>query len=225
MKNCTYMCVQLVELATRLLTYHCVHCLCTSIQSSQILHGWVYYVLCGSTGLLYFVYAYDFCNHTDNETERTSSINASIFHNGSEVFVTCELPADYPEASCVLVYREYGNTTLGVRVYNGNTTFPITITGENYTFAVFGRRSDSHIDRIPVTSERIVFNGTGMANVIFEANRLPETLSPSPLPSPVTSPLPPGEYIGSYCVCYLHLFMNLQMTQHHHHHHQQQQSL
>ena len=76
-------------------------------------------------------------------------------------------------------------------MYNGNTTFPITITGENYTFAVFGRRSDSHIDRIPVASERIVFNNdTGMANVIFE---VPE--KPLPSPSPVTSPPPTGKYI------------------------------
>ena len=110
------------------------------------------------------------------------------------MFVTCQFPAGYPEASCVLVYRESTNTTLGVRVYSGNTIFPITISGENYTFAVFGRRSDSHIDRIPVTSERIVFNDTGIANVIFEANHLPETPSPSPSPSPVTSPPPPGKH-------------------------------
>ena len=139
-------------------------------------------------------------------TEITFSVNTSISQNGSEVFVTCELPAGYPEASCVLVYREYGNTTLGVRVYNGNTIFPITISGQNYTFAVFERRSDRHIDRIPVASKTIVFNDTGIANVIFEANRLPEKPSLSPSPSPVTSPPRPGKYIGSYCVCYLHLF-------------------
>ena len=139
--------------------------------------------------------------YTDHETERTSSVNASIFHDGSEVFITCELPDGYPEASCVLVYREYTNTTLGVREYNGNTTFPITITGEIYTFAVFGRRSDSHFDRIPVASERIVFDGTGIATVIFEANRLPERPLPSPSPAPpVTSLPPPGEYRKLLCM-------------------------
>ena len=137
-------------------------------------------------------------HHTDTAPKPSSDYleTASISQDGSIVTVYCELVDDYPTASCVLVYREYTNTTLGVRVYNGNTTFPITITGENYTFAVFGRENDKHIDRTPLVTERIVFEDTvASATVIFVANRLPETPPPSP-----TSPPPPGKYIGSYCM-------------------------
>ena len=61
-------------------------------------------------------------------------------------------------------------------MFEENTTFPITITGKMYTFAVFGRKNGMHIDEFPVKSERIVFEDTSKsAEIIFEANHVPET--------------------------------------------------
>ena len=101
--------------------------------------------------------------HTDNETEITSNVNASISQNGSEVFVTCQFPAGYTSASCVLVYREYTNTTLNVKVYDKNTMFPVSITiepGMAYTFAIFERNGSKDIDEVPMKTIRVTIEAT-----------------------------------------------------------------
>ena len=78
-------------------------------------------------------------------TASTFLKRASISHDGSEVTVDCAVAAGYPEASCVLVYREYGNSTLTViefPIKSFQPLFPVTvpvIPPENYTFAIFGK--------------------------------------------------------------------------------------
>ena len=77
---------------------------------------------------------------------------ASISRNGSEVTVDCAVAAGYPEASCVLVYREYGNSTLTVRDFPLLPVFSIKLpvnTPDNYTFAIFGKNGDSEIEEKP----------------------------------------------------------------------------
>ena len=60
------------------------------------------------------------------------------------VKVDCCFNDSIENASCVLVYREYGNQTLVVEEYQqNNTIFPVNVivdgTNNNYTFAVFGK--------------------------------------------------------------------------------------
>ena len=59
--------------------------------------------------------------------------------------VDCKVANGYPEASCVLVYREYDNTTLTVREYSQFSQFSMTLSvdkPENYTFAIFGKNGE-----------------------------------------------------------------------------------
>lgn len=99
--------------------------------------------------------------HTDNEPERTSMYleNASISQNGSNVYIDCKFANDLEELSCVLVYREYGNTTLEVKVYQHNTSFPINAAiinpGRIYNFAIFGRHRNKCIDSVPLISRKV----------------------------------------------------------------------
>ena len=71
------------------------------------------------------------------------------------------LLSESSQSSCVLVYREYGNSTLNViTYYEGDTLFPVSITIDNpgkiYTFAIFGRDgTTNNIDRLPLTSTRV----------------------------------------------------------------------
>ena len=62
---------------------------------------------------------------------------ASIVVSGSVVWIGCEFKEGIEGASCVLVYREYGNETLVVVEYPQNSTvFPVTLTvdsGQWYT--------------------------------------------------------------------------------------------
>ena len=92
--------------------------------------------------------------------------------SGSEVQIECEFKEGIERASCVLVYREYGNKTLVVNEYPQNTVFPVTLTvdgdPENYTFAIFGKRS-SDIDERPIVEGRV---------------RIPTTPSTSPTRTP-----------------------------------------
>ena len=98
---------------------------------------------------------------------------AELSVNGSEVTIRCEFTDDYPEASCVLVYREYNDPYLTVEEYDRSTEFPVTISVDNterYTFAVFGKngidgfeeepvitlKNESHVE-YPVTSK---YNGS-----------------------------------------------------------------
>ena len=78
---------------------------------------------------------------------------AELFSRGSEVTITCEFTDDYPEASCVLVYREYNDPYLTVEEYDRSTEFPVTIfvsSGQPYTFAVFGKNRMNGIEAEPV---------------------------------------------------------------------------
>ena len=74
------------------------------------------------------------------------------------VLFTCEFKEGIAGASCVLVYREYGNETLVVVEYPRSTDFPVTLTVdanlENYTFAAFGKDGSS-VDERPVITERL----------------------------------------------------------------------
>ena len=78
----------------------------------------------------------------------------SIFlsRNGSEVTVDCATADGYPEASCVLVYREYGNSTLAVRDFPHLRLLSLTLTvnrPENYTFAIFGKNGAKEMEEYP----------------------------------------------------------------------------
>ena len=98
------------------------------------------------------------------------------------------------EPSCVLVYREYDNSTLIMRpFYKSNTSFPVSITidnpeGKNYTFAIFGRDGSTNIDRIPLTSTRVMFETTDPTSMIV------------PTPSETITPTH-GMSLHRLCVC------------------------
>ena len=65
------------------------------------------------------------------------------------------------DVSCVLVYREYGNTTITVRELSKNEeTLSISLSDpDKYTFAVFGK-SGSDIDQRPIISSRGLTSAT-----------------------------------------------------------------
>ena len=79
--------------------------------------------------------------------------NVSLVVNDPVVQIRCEFKEGVEGASCVLVYREYGNKTLVVEEYPQNTVFPVTLTvdGDQYTFAVFGESSFDLEERPIVT--------------------------------------------------------------------------
>ena len=68
----------------------------------------------------------------------------------------------YPEASCVLVYREYGSPLLTVVEFSQLINFPVSITvdnPENYTFALFGKNGAMSFDEEPLVYTK--FSGSG----------------------------------------------------------------
>ena len=72
--------------------------------------------------------------------------NASISRNGLTVEIKCD--PEEQRASCILVFRAYGNSTL-----NCVETFPDTVIldpNRNYTFALFKRQNN-------ITEERPFF--------------------------------------------------------------------
>ena len=83
--------------------------------------------------------------------------NASVqFEESNLVKVDCCFKDGIEDASCVLVYREYGNKTLVVKEYHQNSTiFPESVivgdTNNNYTFAVFGKNG-SDMDKRPLVA-------------------------------------------------------------------------
>ena len=77
---------------------------------------------------------------------------AELLRKGSQVTLRCEFADEYPDASCVLVYREYNNLYLILKEYGRSTEFPVTIPvkdAEKYTFAVFGKNGKK-IENVPV---------------------------------------------------------------------------
>ena len=83
--------------------------------------------------------------------------HASVqFEELNLVKVECYFKDGIKDASCVLVYREYGNKTLVVKEYQQNSTvFPKSVTvdgtNNNYTFALFGKNG-SVMDERPLVS-------------------------------------------------------------------------
>ena len=100
-----------------------------------------------------------------NSTEYSEFLTrAELSINGSKVTIRCEFTDDYPEASCVLVCREYNDPNLlTVEEYNRSTEFPFTISVDNterYTCALFGKNGTSEIDTKPVVVQ--FFNSSGV---------------------------------------------------------------
>ncbi|CAI8044752.1 hypothetical protein GBAR_LOCUS24791 [Geodia barretti] len=79
--------------------------------------------------------------------------SGSISRRGSTIVVDCEFSEVYPEASCVLVYREYGSLLLTVVDIPQLFDFPVSITVDNpkiYTFALFGKNDAMSLDEAPL---------------------------------------------------------------------------
>ena len=142
-----------------------------------------------------YMYMYIRSIYITSDTPNPSSKflkNASISQNGSEVFISCEFASvSLEEPSCVLVYREYSNTTLNVEVFTPsfpesgiiNESIIIDDPGKNYTFAVFGRNSSTDIDIEPLTSIRVMFDTIDTIDTPTSVIPLPsETLKPTPSP-------------------------------------------
>ena len=103
---------------------------------------------------------------------------ADLSINGSSITIRCEFADEYPEASCVLVYRRYSDPYLTVKEYDSSTEFPITIPvndTEKYTFAVFGKNGVDGIEAEPVI--KLMYPPSSMIS--------PPTAMPS-LPPPET---------------------------------------
>ena len=91
--------------------------------------------------------------HITTTTISTFLKRAELYRRGSQVTVRCEFADEYPEASCVLVYRHYNNLRLTVKEYRRSTEFPVTVSindTEMYTFAVFGKNGEGGIEPEPV---------------------------------------------------------------------------
>ena len=99
---------------------------------------------------------------------------SELFLTGSAVTIRCVFKEGVEGASCVLVYREYGNKTLVVEEYPQNTVFPVTLTIdddlEKYTFALFGQ-SNSDIDGRPIVTRKL------------QVSASPSTPSPTVVPT------------------------------------------
>ena len=113
-----------------------------------------------------------------NASSNVLANEGQLYLNGSAVFVTCEFKEGIEGASCVLVYREYGNETLVVVEYPQNSTvFPVTLTVdgglENYTFAVFGKHGP-YLEERPIVMRHV------------QVIRTTPTATPSP-PTAVTN--------------------------------------
>ena len=129
---------------------------------------------------------------TDSKTTSTSKslTRAELSINGSEVTIRCDFEDDYPEASCVLVYREYNDPYLTVEEYDRSTKFPVTISVDNterYTFAVFGKNGVDGIEAEPVIKLKNESHGLYLPPPPSPMAS-PTTTSPSAEPSPSPSP-------------------------------------
>ena len=94
--------------------------------------------------------------YTDTTATKPSLLlkSASISRNGSSaIVVDCEFSETYPQASCVLVYREYDSPLLTVVELFPFNSFPVSITVdtlENYTFALFGKGEEVGMEEEPM---------------------------------------------------------------------------
>ena len=76
--------------------------------------------------------------------------------------IDCEFSEVYPEASCVLVYREYDSPLMTVVELSQHINFPVSITvdsSENYTFALFGMNGATNLDKEPLVYTKFSDSG------------------------------------------------------------------
>ena len=83
--------------------------------------------------------------------------SASISRRGPTIVIDCEFSEVYPEASCLLVYREYGSPLLTVVDIPQLFDFPDN--PENYTFALFGKNGATSLDEEPLVFTRFSDSG------------------------------------------------------------------
>ncbi|CAI8006821.1 hypothetical protein GBAR_LOCUS4919, partial [Geodia barretti] len=106
--------------------------------------------------------------------------NGSVYVNGVTVTVNCKFKEGIKGASCVLVYREYGNKTLVVEEYPQNTVFPVTLTVgadlKNYTFAIFGKDGFSFDER-PIIARRVDVTETTTPTITAPADGSTSTIA------------------------------------------------
>ena len=80
--------------------------------------------------------------------------NGNISRSGpTTINIDCEFSEGYPQASCVLVYRQYDSALLTVVEFLHLINFPVSITvdsPENYTFALFGKDDEISLDTEPL---------------------------------------------------------------------------
>ena len=138
-------------------------------------------------------------NITDSSSTSTSKFltRAELSIDGSEVTIRCEFTDEYPEASCILVYREYNDPYLTVEEYDRSTEFPVTISVDNterYTFAVFGKNGVDGIDSEPViklkNESHVEYIPPPPPPPTTTTTTTPSSPSPSPSPPPPPSPSP-----------------------------------
>ena len=81
---------------------------------------------------------------------------AEISENGA-IQVLCEFTDDYPDSSCVVVYREHNSTVLTVIDYPHTTIFPVSVTVGKYptSLSVFGKDRENNMDKKPFTAKLI----------------------------------------------------------------------
>ena len=89
--------------------------------------------------------------------------NGSISRSGpTTINIDCEFSEAYPQASCVLVYRQYDSALLTVVELPRLVNFPVSITvesPENYTFALFGKDGGTGIEEEPVFYAKFIDSG------------------------------------------------------------------
>ena len=79
--------------------------------------------------------------------------SGNISGSGSTIVIHCEFLDVVKEASCVLVYREYGSPLLTVVDIPQLLQFPVSLAvdnPENYTFALFGKHPLTGMEEHPV---------------------------------------------------------------------------
>lgn len=107
----------------------------------------------------------------------------AISHSGPNISIKCEFLNCSSSVDCVLVYREYGNKTLGVKRYSCSIEFPVTVSIDKpnryYTFAIFGININT-TDQEPITTYMYM----------YVDNETTDT--------PMSSPPAPGKYTCIY---------------------------
>lgn len=98
-------------------------------------------------------------NDTKQKHNQRSLTMAEISREETGVKLVCKFADEYPEASCILIYRKYNTTILTVNKYNGSTVFPLIITvndSATYTFSVFGMNGRTEMQPEPVKTVLIL---------------------------------------------------------------------